>query len=153
MAAIPTTWSGVAGCVAAAGTNPEAVTLWQPCADDPRRTGQEPDGREREKAGMATDYDAPRTTVDDGGDTRTDGLEGLPAGQAALQAAVIDEDELEAADSFDLPGADLSSEEISVQILPAQADEFTCASCFLVRHRSQIALDRGGKLYCVDCEG
>ncbi len=82
---------------------------------------------EREKTGMATDYKAPGGTVD--------------------------EDELEAADSFDLPGADLSSEEISVQILPAQADEFTCASCFLVRHRSQIALDRGGRLYCVDCEG
>ncbi|WP_043444915.1 DUF4193 domain-containing protein [Arthrobacter sp. L77] len=101
---------------------------------------------------MATDYDAPRTTVDDDGDTRSDGLEALGAG-AALQTAVIDDDELEAADSFDLPGADLSSEEISVQILAAQADEFTCASCFLVRHRSQIARDRDGQLYCVDCEG
>ncbi|WP_104166571.1 DUF4193 domain-containing protein [Arthrobacter sp. SX1312] len=101
---------------------------------------------------MATDYDAPRTTVDDDGDTRSDRLEALGTG-ATLQTAVIDDDELEAADSFDLPGADLSSEEISVQILAAQADEFTCASCFLVRHRSQIALDRGGQLYCVDCEG
>ncbi|MBG6224779.1 hypothetical protein IWX63_001341 [Arthrobacter sp. CAN_A2] len=100
---------------------------------------------------MATDYDAPRTTVDDD-DTRSDELEG-PGTQGALQTAVIDDDELEAADSFDLPGADLSSEEISVQILAAQADEFTCASCFLVRHRSQIALDRDGQLYCMDCEG
>ncbi|MDQ0734408.1 DUF4193 domain-containing protein [Arthrobacter agilis] len=74
-------------------------------------------------------------------------------GPTAVLAPVIDEDELEAADSFDLPGADLSSEEISVQILAAQADEFTCASCFLVRHRSQIAHERGGLLYCVDCEG
>ncbi|MHA7238960.1 DUF4193 domain-containing protein [Arthrobacter sp. TMS1-12-1] len=102
---------------------------------------------------MATDYDAPRTTVDDGGDTGTEELKGLVGGRAAVPTALIDEDELEAADSFDLPGADLSSEEISVQILAAQADEFTCASCFLVRHRSQIAMDRGGKLYCVDCEG
>ena len=101
---------------------------------------------------MATDYDAPRTTVDDDGDTRSDELKALGT-RAALQTAVIDDDELEAADSFDLPGADLSSEEISVQILAAQADEFTCASCFLVRHRSQIALDRDGQLYCVDCEG
>ncbi|PPB50333.1 DUF4193 domain-containing protein [Arthrobacter pityocampae] len=99
---------------------------------------------------MATDYDAPRTTVDD--DTRSDELKALDA-RAALQTVVIDEDELEAADSFDLPGADLSSEEIAVQILAAQADEFTCASCFLVRHRSQIALDRDGQLYCMDCEG
>ncbi|MHA7208222.1 DUF4193 family protein [Arthrobacter sp. MDT1-65] len=97
------------------------------------------------------------TTVDDEAE-----LQGRPAvrvaapGTAAATAPVpplIDEDELEAADSFDLPGADLSSEEISVQILAAQADEFTCASCFLVRHRSQIAHDRGGLLYCVDCDG
>lgn len=98
---------------------------------------------------MATDDDAPRT-ADDGGDFR---LFGSTEGWAPAGTAVIDQAELDAADSFDLPGADLSSEEISVQILPAQADEFTCASCFLVRHRSQIALDRGGLLYCVDCEG
>ncbi|RJT79223.1 DUF4193 domain-containing protein [Arthrobacter cheniae] len=107
---------------------------------------------------MATDYDAPRTTIDDGGDTGIPGLTDYPAArqaaeQGARSAALIDEEELEAADSFDLPGADLSSEEISVQILAAQADEFTCASCFLVRHRSQIAHDRGGRLYCMDCEG
>ncbi|WP_240614959.1 DUF4193 family protein [Arthrobacter ruber] len=77
----------------------------------------------------------------------------MTASATALMTPPVDEDEIEAADSFDLPGADLSSEEISVQILAAQADEFTCASCFLVRHRSQIALDRGGKLYCMDCEG
>ncbi len=65
----------------------------------------------------------------------------------------IDDIEIAAADSFDLPGADLSSEEIAVQILAPQADEFTCASCFLVRHRSQIALQQDGVLYCEDCEG
>lgn len=112
---------------------------------------------EREKTGMTADYSAPSGTVDDG-DTRIDDLEGHRSMErtvlkTALKIAVVDDDELEAADSFDLPGADLSSEEISVQILPAQADEFTCASCFLVRHRSQIALDRAGQLYCVDCEG
>ncbi|BBE22524.1 dUTPase [Arthrobacter sp. MN05-02] len=103
---------------------------------------------------MTTDYDAPRTAVDDGSNERTDELAGhRPAGQTALTNPPVDDDELAAADSYDLPGADLSSEEISVQILAAQADEFTCASCFLVRHRSQIALERGGQLYCVDCEG
>ncbi|MHA7144175.1 DUF4193 domain-containing protein [Arthrobacter sp. TmT3-37] len=104
---------------------------------------------------MTTDYDAPRTAVDDDdSNTRTDVRAGhRPAGQTAQMIAPVDDDELEAADSYDLPGADLSSEEISVQILAAQADEFTCASCFLVRHRSQIALDRGGQLYCMDCEG
>jgi len=37
--------------------------------------------------------------------------------------------------------------------MPAQADEFTCASCFLVRHRSQIAREKDGLKYCVECVG
>lgn len=110
---------------------------------------------------MTTDYDAPHTTPGDG-DTRTGEARRHRAGQQGtlkvpsgtlLTKDLLDEDELAAAEAFDLPGADLSSEEVSVQILAAQADEFTCASCFLVRHRSQIALERGGQLYCSDCEG
>ena len=62
-------------------------------------------------------------------------------------------DEAEAAEGFELPGADLSDEELQVTVLPAQSDEFTCASCFLVRHRSQVALEEDGMLYCTDCEG
>ncbi len=111
---------------------------------------------ERENTGMTTDYDAPRTAVDDGAgrpDSTGDGASLRTAVEPFRGAGLIDEEELAAADAFDLPGADLSSEEVSVQILPAQADEFTCASCFLVRHRSQIALDRNGALYCSDCEG
>jgi hypothetical protein len=111
---------------------------------------------ERETTGMTTDYDAPRTAVeDDAGLTDPTGIQALlrPAAEPFPGAGPIDEEELAAAEAFDLPGADLSSEEVSVQILPAQADEFTCASCFLVRHRSQIALDRNGTLYCSDCEG
>ncbi|TKV28181.1 DUF4193 domain-containing protein [Arthrobacter sp. NamB2] len=110
---------------------------------------------------MTTDYDALHTALGDG-DTRTGegrrhraGQQGtlkVPSG-TLLTKDLLDEDELAAAEAFDLPGADLSSEEVSVQILAAQADEFTCASCFLVRHRSQIALERGGQLYCSDCEG
>ena len=60
-------------------------------------------------------------------------------------------------ESLDLPGADLSAlsaEELSVQVLPKQSDEFTCAGCFLVRHRSQIAEQRAnGDAYCYDCAG
>ena len=47
------------------------------------------------------------------------------------------------------PGADLSHEELTVRVLPRQADEFTCFSCFLVKHRSQIAETRGGHDYCL----
>ncbi|MCW1249124.1 DUF4193 domain-containing protein [Acaricomes phytoseiuli] len=99
---------------------------------------------------MATDYDAPRKTDDE---LSEDSIEELKSRRTDKQSAAVDEDEAEAADSFELPGADLSGEELMVRVLPAQADEFTCASCFLVRHRSQVALEKNGLKYCKDCEG
>lgn len=98
---------------------------------------------------MPTDYDAPRLTTEDG-------LEGpLPELQSggAAHTALIDVDESDLAGSFELPGADLSNEELLVQIVPVQADEFTCMSCFLVHHRSQLAREKDGKKYCTECEG
>ncbi len=62
-----------------------------------------------------------------------------------------DVDEAEQAEGFELPGADLSGEELSVRVLPRQADEFTCSRCFLVHHRSQLADDRNGQLICREC--
>jgi hypothetical protein len=62
---------------------------------------------------------------------------------------VIDVDEAEAADSFELPGADLSDEELTVRVIPKQADEFTCTSCFLVHHRSRLA--DASSMTCTDC--
>ena len=36
-------------------------------------------------------------------------------------------------------------------VVPQQADEFTCTSCFLVHHRSRIAAHTAGRLVCIDC--
>ncbi|MCZ2403765.1 DUF4193 domain-containing protein [Paenarthrobacter sp. Z7-10] len=99
---------------------------------------------------MATDYDAPRKNEDE---LSQDSIEELKTRRTDKTSAVVDEDETEAAEAFELPGADLSGEELLVQVLPPQADEFTCSSCFLVRHRSQIAREKDGLLYCTDCEG
>jgi hypothetical protein len=99
---------------------------------------------------MATDYDAPRKTDED---TNEDSLEELKSRRNDKNSGKVDEDEVEAAESFELPGADLSHEELTVRVLPRQADEFTCSSCFLVKHRSQIAREKGEQLYCVDCAG
>lgn len=99
---------------------------------------------------MPTDYDAPRLTTED---ESNDSLEELKTGRAAPPTALIDVDETDLADSFELPGADLSHEELHVQVIPIQADEFTCMSCFLVRHRSQLAREKDGKKYCKECEG
>lgn len=99
---------------------------------------------------MATDYDAPRRKESD--DVADESLEEI-AGRQRNDAttAVIDVDDGDLLDSFDLPGADLSGEELSVRVIPKQADEFTCSSCFLVHHRSRLASEKNGELICTDC--
>jgi hypothetical protein len=97
---------------------------------------------------MATDYDAPRKTDDE---LNEDSIEELKARRNETGSSAVDEDETEAAEGFELPGADLSNEELSVRVLPRQADEFTCSRCFLVHHRSQLASDKGGQLVCSEC--
>jgi hypothetical protein len=97
---------------------------------------------------MATDYDAPRKTDDE---LNEDSLEELKARRTDKTSGAVDEDETEAAEGFELPGADLSNEELSVRVLPRQQDEFTCTSCFLVVHRSQLRESASGQMICTDC--
>jgi hypothetical protein len=96
---------------------------------------------------MATDYDTPRKTDDE---LSEDSLEELKARRVDKSTGVVDLDDADA-ESLELPGADLSNEELSVRVLPRQADEFTCARCFLVHHRSQLARERDGEMICQDC--
>ncbi len=119
---------------------------------------------------MATDYDAPRKSEEDQSE---ESIEELKARRHDKNSGKVDEDEAEAAESFELPGADLSHEELAVEVKPKQEDEFTCMlflrtfrtargrgeaqaggrvhlhSCFLVHHRSQLADAK--KLICFDC--
>ena len=74
---------------------------------------------------MATDYDAPRKSDEE---MSEDSLEELKSRRNDKTSGQVDEDEVEAAEAFELPGADLSHEELTVRVLPKQADEFTCAS-------------------------
>lgn len=99
---------------------------------------------------MAVDYDAPRaTTVEE--ELETDSLEGLQAAQADKMSE-SDDDDGEIIESYDLPDLDISGEDLNVDVVPKQANEFTCASCFLVLHRSRLAetLPNGDKI-CLDC--
>ncbi len=105
--------------------------------------------QERGRGQMATDYDAPRKSEED---LNEDSLEELKSRRSDKPTAVVEEDESDLAAGFELPGADLSGEELLVLVVPPQADEFTCSSCFLVRHRSQIAREKDGRLYCKECE-
>ncbi|GAC1386137.1 MAG: DUF4193 domain-containing protein [Marmoricola sp.] len=95
---------------------------------------------------MATDYDAPRKTEEE---QNEDSLEELKARRHDKNSGKVDEDEVEAAESFELPGADLSHEELAVEVRPRQIDEFTCTSCFLVHHRSQLV--DADAMICRDC--
>jgi hypothetical protein len=97
---------------------------------------------------MATDYDAPRKSDDD---ISADSIEELKARRSDKSSGVVDEDEVEAAEGFELPGADLSGEELSVRVLPPQQDEFTCMRCFLVHHRSQLASWDKNEPICSEC--
>lgn len=98
---------------------------------------------------MATDYDAPRKTESD--DVADESLEALAGRRNDATTAVIDVDDGEDLDEFELPGADLSGEEFTVRVLPKQADEFTCSSCFMVQHRHRLAKQVDGRLICEDC--
>lgn len=101
---------------------------------------------------MATDYDAPRNKDDN--DQKDQSLEALQAQQrGGAHTALIEVEDGDTVDSVDLPGADLSDEELLIRVVPAQDDEFTCGSCFLVRHRSQVAKEKNGQKFCKDCEG
>ncbi|MHA7650105.1 DUF4193 domain-containing protein [Mycobacterium sp. ML4] len=94
-----------------------------------------------------SDYDARRVIDTDVTDRSTlRELGPLPK----LATAVTDDDPNDAL-FFELPGADLSSEELSVAVIPQRSDEFTCSSCFLVQHRSRLRMSSGGRQICADC--
>jgi hypothetical protein len=94
-----------------------------------------------------TDYDSPRRSVVE---LEEDSLEELKSRRSAAQSPVVDVDEAEAAEGFELPGADLSDEELTVTVVPMLSDEFRCSRCFLVFHRSQLASERDGGV-CREC--
>ena len=96
---------------------------------------------------MATDYDAPRKTDDDSADS----IEALKERVPDKMSGVVDVEDADNPGSFDLPGADLSDVEMDVVVLPAQADEFTCMSCFLVKHRSQLDHEDKSGPICLEC--
>jgi hypothetical protein len=97
---------------------------------------------------MATDYDAPRRDEVELGE---DSIEELKSRRVDSQSSSVDVDETDVSETFELPGADLADEELTVRVLPMQNDEFRCSRCFLVHHRSQLAYERNGELICTEC--
>ncbi len=99
---------------------------------------------------MPVDYDSPRASSDE---IETQSIEAMQVARARVASQRTPdrhpEDDVPEMETFELPGADLSGESLVVEVRPQQANEFTCTSCFLVRHRSQLADPARG--LCVDC--
>ncbi|GAC1408635.1 MAG: DUF4193 domain-containing protein [Mycobacterium sp.] len=101
---------------------------------------------------MPTDYDAPRVKETDEVDEVDESLDKLATRRRNhVDVATLDVDDGDTVDSVELPGADLSGKELTVRVIPQQADEFTCSSCFLVQHHSRLALKSGSRTICADC--
>ncbi|OBA71009.1 cytochrome [Mycobacterium sp. 1554424.7] len=93
-----------------------------------------------------SDYDARRVS-----DVETPDASALrDLANNGAPTAVVDEDPNDVV-FFELPGADLSGEELSVTVIPQRSDEFTCSSCFLVQHRSRLRPSSSGQPICADC--
>jgi Domain of unknown function (DUF4193) len=99
---------------------------------------------------MATrsDYDARRVSDADAQDPSA--LRELAPTLPASTTTAADDDPNDMV-FFELPGADLSGEELSVTVIPQRRDEFTCSSCFLVQHRSRLRRSSAGLPICADC--
>ncbi|WP_077487898.1 DUF4193 family protein [Sinomonas mesophila] len=99
---------------------------------------------------MASDYDELRPDVKE---SQEDSLEAVKSANAPDPRSVVrDLDGDENLDGGDLPGGEFVDGELIVHFVPQGDDEFVCQSCYLVRHRSQIARLAGDAAYCTDCE-
>lgn len=94
---------------------------------------------------MATDYDAPRKTEED-----AESIEALKERGPAKGASGSDTEDADNP-SFTMGGTDLSDVDLDVVVLPQQENEFTCVSCFLVRHRSQLDHTTDLGPVCAEC--
>ena len=90
---------------------------------------------------MALDFDTPRTDPADADPIES--LEALAPARNSL-ADILEDDDPE---TLDLGGLDPVMEELQIHVVPPRRDEFTCQSCFMIKHRAQRAA--GGS--CHEC--
>jgi hypothetical protein len=100
---------------------------------------------------VPADYDEVRSDVKESQDRSLEALQSANAPDA--RSVVRELDETDALDDAMTLGDEFVAEELIVQVIPQAEDEFACYSCFLVRHRSQLAREKNGHSYCIECEG
>lgn len=98
------------------------------------------------------DYDSPRRPAFDTGEDSAEEL----AVRRTARSLEGDADDAVAAPGLEPPGleppgTDASGEELTAPVVPMQSDEFRCGRCFLVHHRSRLAVREDGQEVCRDC--
>ena len=68
-----------------------------------------------------TDYDAPRRSTVEDADSDVESLDALTSARTEKQSPLADVDEGDTDDAVDLPGADLTGEELTMPVVPKQA--------------------------------
>jgi hypothetical protein len=96
----------------------------------------------------ASDYDARR--VSDVETPDRSAVRDLAPTLPGSLTAIVDDDPNDL-NFFELPGTDLSGEELTMTVIRQRADEFTCSSCFLVQHRCRLRTSSSGLPVCADC--
>lgn len=89
----------------------------------------------------------------DSGPRLEETLAGMLPGQGLARewADIDDADGSDLERAAVLADADLVIDEVSVPVIPRQADEFMCSSCFLIQHISRLAFSNDGHPICADC--
>jgi hypothetical protein len=93
---------------------------------------------------VSQDFDTPRSTSLEAEDSLEEIITRKPE-----QPVGVAEDEDDLAFEMELAGGEDLTDELVVRPVPVQSNEFTCSSCFLVKHRSQLTDVK--KLRCRDC--
>ena len=97
---------------------------------------------------MATDYDVSRKSEDE---QKEESLEArrLTSGEQDKTSGKVDEDEAEVAETYELPGADLSHETLSIEVTPAAGQRVHLHQ--LLPRPARVPTVRTGLDLCLDC--
>ncbi|MDR1448586.1 MAG: DUF4193 domain-containing protein [Candidatus Ancillula sp.] len=66
---------------------------------------------------------------------------------------MLDEEDVDNASWYELPGVVNISDDGSVNVVPKKSDEFNCYRCFLIKHYSMLSANSSKDApICKDCE-
>ena len=100
---------------------------------------------------VATDYDEVRSDVKESQDRSLEALQSANAPDA--RSVVRDLDEADALDDAMTPGGEFVAEELTVQVIPAGRGRVHLLLLFPGPAPSQLAHEKNGHSYCIECEG